>query len=186
MALGGVTWGYEYHDRPVAATTTLLCCSITVNCLAGLLIAIGDRRTRKKDVLERLLKQELTKEVMEKMTEQKQKEEADRERRERVESGEADGTEKLLDAVVSLPDKIRESTAGVVAGAGVAGGRRSSEDKRSSSVGAGRSKSRGGRKEKEGRRSSSVGSAGRREKERDRVGKFDPVVPGRLSIDEEK
>ncbi|KAK0614937.1 hypothetical protein B0T17DRAFT_498186 [Bombardia bombarda] len=74
ICLGSVTWSYDYEHRPVAVTTTVLCCSITANLLAGVLISIGDRRTRKKDVLERLLKQELTGEVMNKMQKEKEKE----------------------------------------------------------------------------------------------------------------
>ena len=74
IALGACTWGIPYESRPSALTTTILCCSIATNILAGVLISIGDRRTRKKDVLERLLKQELTEEVMRKMRKKKEKE----------------------------------------------------------------------------------------------------------------
>lgn len=61
--------------RPAAVTTTILCCSIATNAAAGILISLGDRRTRKKDVLERLLKQDLTAEAMTKVRKQKEKEE---------------------------------------------------------------------------------------------------------------
>jgi hypothetical protein len=67
IALGTVTWSIDYHHRPFALTTAILCCSITCNATAGLLIWIGDRRTRKNDVLERINRQELTQEAMEKM-----------------------------------------------------------------------------------------------------------------------
>lgn len=67
IALGTVTWSIDYKHRPFALTTTILCCSITCNATAGLLIWIGDRRTRKEDVLERINRQELTQEAMEKM-----------------------------------------------------------------------------------------------------------------------
>lgn len=74
IALGACTWGIAYEVRPHAVTTTILCCSIATNIAAGVLISIGDRRTRKRDVLDRLLKQELTEEVMKKMHKRKAKE----------------------------------------------------------------------------------------------------------------
>ncbi|KAK3303900.1 uncharacterized protein B0T15DRAFT_534932 [Chaetomium strumarium] len=73
ISLGVCTWGIPYDRRPTAVTTTILCCSIAANITAGVLISIGDRRTRKKDVLERLLKQDLTGEVMKKMRKKKEK-----------------------------------------------------------------------------------------------------------------
>lgn len=45
-----------------------------MNATAGLLIWIGDRRTRKKDVIERMTRQELTEEAMHKVQKQNQKE----------------------------------------------------------------------------------------------------------------
>ncbi|KAK7741701.1 hypothetical protein SLS53_004761 [Cytospora paraplurivora] len=74
IALGSCTWGIPYKTRPAALTTVILCCSITVNATAGLLIWIGDRRTRKKDVIERMTRQELTEEAMHKVQKQNQKE----------------------------------------------------------------------------------------------------------------
>ena len=74
ISLGICTWAVSAHRLPAAVTTTILCCSITTNILAGVLISIGDRRTRKQDVLERLLKQDLTGEVMKKMKRKKEKE----------------------------------------------------------------------------------------------------------------
>lgn len=73
ISLGAVTWGIPYDRRPAAATTTILCCSITANIMAGVLISIGDRRTRKKDVLERLMRQEMTEEMMKKIRKKKEK-----------------------------------------------------------------------------------------------------------------
>ncbi|KAJ5836768.1 hypothetical protein N7447_002794 [Penicillium robsamsonii] len=76
MALGACTWSMEdYHKRPFALTTVILCCSITCNITGGVMIMIGDRRTRKKDVVERLFRQELTEEAMRKMEKKKIKEE---------------------------------------------------------------------------------------------------------------
>lgn len=74
ISLGICTWAVSAHLLPAAVTTTILCCSITTNILAGVLISIGDRRTRKQDVLERLLKQDLTGEVMKKMKKKQEKE----------------------------------------------------------------------------------------------------------------
>ncbi|CAG8119525.1 unnamed protein product [Penicillium salamii] len=76
MALGACTWSMEDPgERPFALTTVILCCSITCNITGGVLIMIGDRRTRKKDVVERLFRQELTEEAMKKMEKKKIKEE---------------------------------------------------------------------------------------------------------------
>lgn len=74
ISLGACTWGIDYHVRPQALTTVILCCSITVNATAGLLIWLGDRKTRKKDVIERMSRQELTEEAMNKVKKQNQKE----------------------------------------------------------------------------------------------------------------
>ncbi|OOQ91217.1 integral membrane protein [Penicillium brasilianum] len=76
IALGACTWSMETPgERPFALTTVILCCSITCNISGGVLIMIGDRRTRKKDVVERLFRQELTEEAMKKMEKRKIKEE---------------------------------------------------------------------------------------------------------------
>lgn len=85
VALGGVTWGIDYRVRPAVATIVPLCCSITCNCVAGLLILIGDRRTRKKDVVEKMFRQELTKEAIKKVEKKKDdpKRETKKERKKR-------------------------------------------------------------------------------------------------------
>lgn len=41
IALGTCTWAINYHVRPFALTTVILCCSITVNITAGVLITVG-------------------------------------------------------------------------------------------------------------------------------------------------
>lgn len=74
IALGACTWGINYHVRPFALTTVILCCSITCNITGGVLIMIGDRRTRKKEVVERLFRQQLTEEAAKKMQKNKRKE----------------------------------------------------------------------------------------------------------------
>lgn len=67
IALGTCTWSISYHVRPFALTTVILCCSITCNITAGIVISIGDHKTRKKDVLEKMFRQELTKAAMKKV-----------------------------------------------------------------------------------------------------------------------
>lgn len=74
ISLGSCTWGIPSEKRPFALTTVILCCSITCNASAGLVIWIGDRRTRKKDVIERMTRQELTEEAIEKVKKDKEKE----------------------------------------------------------------------------------------------------------------
>lgn len=65
ISLGACTWGISYKTRPFALTTVILCCSITCNIMGGVLISIGDKRTRKKDVIERMMRQELTADAIE-------------------------------------------------------------------------------------------------------------------------
>lgn len=65
ISLGACTWGIPYKNRPFALTTVILCCSITCNIMGGVLISVGDKRTRKKDVIERMMRQELTADAIE-------------------------------------------------------------------------------------------------------------------------
>ncbi|KAL2854624.1 hypothetical protein BJX68DRAFT_232101 [Aspergillus pseudodeflectus] len=74
IALGACTWGIDHHKRPFALTTVILCCSLTCNITGGILISVGDHRTRKKEVVERLFRQQLTKEAMKKIEKKKRKE----------------------------------------------------------------------------------------------------------------
>ncbi|KAI1053786.1 hypothetical protein LB507_007478 [Fusarium sp. FIESC RH6] len=83
ISLGACTWGIDYHTRPFAITTVILCVSITCNITAGLLISRGDRKTRKKDVWELLDRQELTQDAIKHM--EKKKEEEEKEQREKEE-----------------------------------------------------------------------------------------------------
>ncbi|KAI1207968.1 uncharacterized protein F4807DRAFT_432603 [Annulohypoxylon truncatum] len=73
ISLGATTWGIDYNTRPMALTATILSCSITVNITAGILISIGGRRTRKKDVVERMFRQDLTREAFDKIREKGKK-----------------------------------------------------------------------------------------------------------------
>ncbi|KAF2272422.1 uncharacterized protein EI97DRAFT_436918 [Westerdykella ornata] len=74
ISLGATTWGIYYKDRHFAITTVILCLSIACNATAGLLITIGDHKTRKKDVIERMNRQELTERAMHKVEKKKERE----------------------------------------------------------------------------------------------------------------
>lgn len=80
LSLGLCTWIISYHVRPFALTTVILCVSITVNITAGILISVGDHKTRKKDVLEKMHRQELTQEAIDKLERRR-----DRERQRNIE-----------------------------------------------------------------------------------------------------
>ncbi len=71
IMLGTFTWAWSYHSRPSWITSVILSCSITVNISAGILITIGDRKTRKKDVVLRMTRQELTTEAIKKVKQHK-------------------------------------------------------------------------------------------------------------------
>lgn len=79
ISLGATTWGIDYHHRPIAITTVILCVSITCNITAGLVITAGDRKTRKKDVLKLIDRQELTCDAM-KQVEKKRKKQDEQEK----------------------------------------------------------------------------------------------------------
>lgn len=66
-ALGGTTWGIYYKHRPKALTAVILSCSLTCNITAGIIIGKGDKRSRKKLVVEKLLRQEITEEALKKL-----------------------------------------------------------------------------------------------------------------------
>jgi len=70
VALGTCTWAIPVSVRPEALTATILACSLTCNITAGIIISIGDHRTRKKDVLEKIKRQELTTEALGRMQQQ--------------------------------------------------------------------------------------------------------------------
>jgi hypothetical protein len=110
IALGVCTWGIAYEHRPAALTTTILCCSIATNIAAGVLISIGDRRTRKHEVLDRLLKQDLTEQAMRKVEKKKAKKaQREEERHGGDESGRATGTMKEVKAALADKLNIRSS-----------------------------------------------------------------------------
>ncbi|EWC44722.1 hypothetical protein DRE_06500 [Drechslerella stenobrocha 248] len=73
ITLGAVTWGISYHVRPAALTAVILSCSISVNIAAGVVITIGDRKTRKKRIIEQEFRQGLTQEAIGHVTKKKEK-----------------------------------------------------------------------------------------------------------------
>lgn len=74
ICLGSVTWSINYHHRPQAATATILCCSLACNISAGIIIAIGDRKTRKKEIIELRFRQALTRDAIKKVQREKRRE----------------------------------------------------------------------------------------------------------------
>ncbi|KAI0427925.1 hypothetical protein F5Y09DRAFT_344179 [Xylaria sp. FL1042] len=74
ISLGATTWGIDWRTRNPAITATILSVSITVNITAGILISIGGRKTRKKEVVERMFRQDLTREALKEIREQGKKE----------------------------------------------------------------------------------------------------------------
>ena len=122
ITLGACTWGIPYKTRPFALTTVILCCSITCNIIGGVLISVGDKRTRKKDVIERMMRQELTSEAIQQMETRWMKEaedrgEIDKSVRKKLKEGreEAENEEikKAWKVVPSLPQKARRSSSSV-------------------------------------------------------------------------
>lgn len=75
IALGTCTWSINYHVRPFALTTVILCCSLACNITAGILISVGDHRTRKTEVVKRMFRQKLTKAAIKKMGKRRKREE---------------------------------------------------------------------------------------------------------------
>lgn len=78
ITLGACTWGIDYKTRPFALTTVILCFSITCNITGGYLISRGDKLTRKHEVVERMMRQELTSEVIDEMRDRKLREAEER------------------------------------------------------------------------------------------------------------
>jgi len=74
ISLGATTWGIDYKTRHIAITTVILCVSIACNISAGIVITMGGKKTRKKDVWERMTRQELTSLAIKKVEENRNKE----------------------------------------------------------------------------------------------------------------
>ncbi|KAF2627844.1 hypothetical protein BU25DRAFT_392217 [Macroventuria anomochaeta] len=67
IALGGTTWGIYYKVRPKALTAVILACSLTCNIISGIIIGIGDKRSRKALVVEQMMRQGLTEEALKRL-----------------------------------------------------------------------------------------------------------------------
>ena len=110
VALGTCTWSINYKVRPFALTTVILCCSISCNITAGVIIMIGGRITRKKDVVERMFRQELTEEAMEKVKKRQQKEKRRLEEREQEIQREEAEIEQIRNARKEEHSLLEEQT----------------------------------------------------------------------------
>ncbi|KAI1170334.1 hypothetical protein F4777DRAFT_123441 [Nemania sp. FL0916] len=109
ISLGATTWGIDWHTRPPAITATILTVSISVNITAGVLISIGGRRTRKKDVVERMFRQDLTREALKHIRESGKKH-GDTEKQIKAERAIADTRKsETLDEAVRSHVPVRDS-----------------------------------------------------------------------------
>jgi hypothetical protein len=115
ISLGACTWGIPYKTRPFALTTVILCFSITCNIMGGVLISRGDKKTRKKDVIERMMRQELTSEAIDEMRtrwlkEAEERGEIDKSVRKKLEEDkqevESEEIKRSWASVPSLPKKL--------------------------------------------------------------------------------
>jgi len=83
IALGSTTWSISYHEPfKKILTSVVLACSISCNITAGIVITVGNRRSRKTEVVEERLRKSVTEEAV------KKKEEEKAERMEKGEAGE--------------------------------------------------------------------------------------------------
>ncbi|EJD48784.1 hypothetical protein AURDEDRAFT_60593 [Auricularia subglabra TFB-10046 SS5] len=74
IALGSATWSISYHHGyKRILTAVILSLSISCNITGGILILIGNRRTRKKEVLERRLMEALSEEAIRRKEKAQQK-----------------------------------------------------------------------------------------------------------------
>lgn len=109
ISLGATTWGINWKTRPPAITATILSVSIAVNITAGILISIGGRRTRKKEVVERMFRQDLTREALKEIRERGKKE-GDTAKQTKAERAIADTRKsETLDEAVRSHVPVRES-----------------------------------------------------------------------------
>ncbi|KAI3317704.1 hypothetical protein HD806DRAFT_359689 [Xylariaceae sp. AK1471] len=109
ISLGATTWGINWKTRNPAITATILTVSITVNITAGILISIGGRRTRKKEIVERMFRQDLTREALKEIRERGKKE-GDREVQLKAERAiQETRKSETLDEAVKSHVPVRES-----------------------------------------------------------------------------
>lgn len=71
MALGGTTWGIYYKVRPKALTAVILSFSISCNISAGITISVGDRKSRKRLVVEQMFRQDVTEDALKTLRKEK-------------------------------------------------------------------------------------------------------------------
>ena len=65
ISLGSTTWSISYHHSyKKILTTIILCLSLSCNISGGIMIAVGNRLTRKTKVVEALLRQAITEEAI--------------------------------------------------------------------------------------------------------------------------
>ena len=106
ISLGAVTWGIDYRKRSQIPTTIILCFSITANIVAGILISVGDKRSRKKEVIEQMSRQSLTEEAMKKVNkhkkERRKKAEAERRKARKLEAEKNEVKEREVEKAESL------------------------------------------------------------------------------------
>lgn len=114
LALGSATWSISYHHwYKKILTTIVLCFSLSCNISGGICIAVGSRLSRKKEVVEALLRQAITEEAL------KRKEDAERYRAEKKLRKEKEEKEKEhnggivktssfpINAVKNAPQKLK-------------------------------------------------------------------------------
>ncbi|KZV89757.1 hypothetical protein EXIGLDRAFT_838290 [Exidia glandulosa HHB12029] len=74
IALGSATWSISYHhDYKRILTAVILSLSISCNITGGILIFVGNRKTRKNEVLERRLREALSEEAIRRKEKEKRK-----------------------------------------------------------------------------------------------------------------
>ncbi|UNI15927.1 hypothetical protein JDV02_002411 [Purpureocillium takamizusanense] len=111
ISLGCTTWAIDYHKKNHSAiTSTILSISITCNITAGLVIALGGRKTRKKDIHDLMSRQELTGDAI-KHLENKRKKKQEKEEKRANRSG-GSSNERLDEASGSdkdIPGREKET-----------------------------------------------------------------------------
>ncbi|KAI1823476.1 hypothetical protein F4861DRAFT_315741 [Xylaria intraflava] len=109
VSLGATTWGIYWKTRHPAITATILSVSIAVNITAGILISIGGRKTRKKEVVERMFRQDLTRAALKEIRERGKKE-GDVEKQIKAERAIADTRDgETLHEAVKSHEPVRDS-----------------------------------------------------------------------------
>lgn len=91
LSLGSTTWSISYHENyKKIITTIILCFSLSCNISGGILIAVGNRMSRKTEVVENLMKQAITEEAL------RRKKDAEKYRAEKRMEAEREQEKRLL------------------------------------------------------------------------------------------